>query len=94
MLSDPHAAEVLRFCIMWFVCRWVKGAWSGSKGKSRLRLMTRLSSGWGLRWLICEKCFMRMFACCLLDGMVSDVVMASCVCVVLLLDRVMLLMVW
>ena len=36
---------------------------------------------------------MRMFACCLLEGMLSDVVMASCVCVVLLLERVMLLIV-
>ena len=39
---------------------------------------------------MCEKCLMRMFACCLFEGMVSDVVMASCECVVLLLERVML----
>ena len=78
---------------MWFVCRSVKGVWSGSNGKSFFRLMTRLSSGWGLRWLICAKCLMRMFACCLHEGMLSDVVMASCVCVVLLLERVMLLIV-
>ena len=34
---------------------------------------------------------MRMFACCLFEGIVSVVVMASCDFVVLLLERVMLL---
>ena len=33
---------------------------------------------------------MRMFACCLFEGMVSVVVMAACDCVVLLLESVML----
>ena len=33
---------------------------------------------------------MRMFDCCLFEGMLSDVVMDSCKCVVLLLEKMML----
>ena len=36
------------------------------------------------------KWLMRVFACCLNEGVVSVVVMASCDCVVLLLESVML----
>ena len=39
---------------------------------------------------MCEKCLMRVFACCVDDGTVCDVVIASCDCVVLLFDSVML----
>ena len=39
---------------------------------------------------MCEKWLMRVFACCLYEGVVSVVVMASCDCVVLFLESVML----
>ena len=59
-------------------------------GKCVLHLMIHLSSLCGLRWLTREKWLMRMFACCLFEGMVSVVVMVACDCVMLLLESVML----
>ena len=53
-------------------------------------LTSRDSSVVTMRLKMRAKWLMRMFACCLNEGILSVVVMASCDCVVLLLESVML----
>lgn len=93
ILSIPVAEEFLSFLIMSFVWLLVKGNMSGSVGNLFLRLMVFLSFLCGCKWLIFEKWFISMFACCFFEGMVSVVVMAACEGVVLLLESVMLFIV-